>query len=167
MLVEERTALGKALGMGEDGVNVFQLRSRQAQKVVLDFHDLLAHHGTAVALDKVVHFRNAAGGGVFDGHHAVVDVPFLHRLDHIFKEGEIGFLSFSISKLLLHGFIGIGALGTVAAYPKYFIRHGNSSCLSKKIQYHQGRCVFNDRNGPGNDTGVVAAADGKICVFFF
>ena len=128
MLVEEGAALGKALGMGEDGVDVFQFRPRQAQKVVLDFHDLLSHHGAAVALDEVVDFGDAAGGGVFDGHHAVVDVPFLHRLYHIFKEGKIGFLSFSISKLLLHGFIGIGTLGAVAAYPNRFIRHGNSSC---------------------------------------
>ena len=107
--------------MGKDRINILQLRAGKAQKIMFDFHHLLPHHGTAVALDEVINFGNAAGGGILNGHDAIVNIPLLHRLHHIFKEGEIEFLPFPVSKLLLHGLVGIGALSAVAADPNHSI----------------------------------------------
>ncbi len=117
MFIEEGPALGKSLGMGEDGIDVFQFRPRKGEKVMLDFHDLFSHHGTVIPPDKIVHFGDSAGGRVFDRDYPVIDIPFFYCLHDVFKEGEIGFFPRLIAKLLLHGFVGIGPFGAIAAYP--------------------------------------------------
>lgn len=67
MVIEEKTALGKSLGMGVDRIDIFYFRSRQSQQVVLDFYQFFTDDGAAAAPDKVIDFRNPPGGGVFKG----------------------------------------------------------------------------------------------------
>lgn len=50
MFIEEKTALGKSLGMGVDRIDIFHFRSRQSQQVVLDFHQFFTDDGAAAAL---------------------------------------------------------------------------------------------------------------------
>lgn len=85
MLVEEGAALAKALRMRIDGVDVVQGRAGNAEKVVLDLHQLLSDDGTIVFLDEVVDFGDTAGRGILDGEDAVVDGAVFHGFHDIFK----------------------------------------------------------------------------------
>ena len=126
MLIEEGTALGKALRVRVDGVDILDRRARHAQKVVLDLDQLLADDGAVILHDEVIDFSDAAGRGVLDRNDAVVDGAFGDSFEDILKERVVVLFPLSFAELALHGFIRVRALRAVASDAEFFHFIGHS-----------------------------------------
>ena len=126
VLLKKQAALGEALGMGIDFRNIFQAGTRIGQQAVFNLQDFFSHNENAVAPGQVVHVGNAAGGGVFNGQHAVAYFALCHGLNHVFKQHEVFCLNLLALEILEQGHMTVGTRNPLVAYGNCFCCHNIS-----------------------------------------